>query len=187
MTPEEGSGAPARRTTAELTAAELVELRSLLDRAFGDEEDERFRDEDWAHTIGGTHILLRADGRLVAHAAVIERVIQVGGQPLRTGYVEGVATSPDRQGQGLGSIVMAGVNALIREQFELGVLGTGSHHFYERLGWRTWQGASSVRTADGERPTPEDDGYLMVLATPASPPLDLGAPISCEWRPGDVW
>jgi aminoglycoside 2'-N-acetyltransferase I len=71
--------------------------------------------------------------------------------------------------------------------YELGALGTGEQAFYERLGWRTWHGPSAVRTDDGERPTPDDDGYLMVLATPASPPLDLDVSISCEWRPGDVW
>ncbi len=82
---------------------------------------------------------------------------------------------------------MTDVAAWIRERYELGCLGTGRQTFYGRLGWRTWLGPSSVRTADGLRPTPDDDGYLMVLATPTSPPLDLTAPISCEWRPGDVW
>nr|MBA2254746.1 hypothetical protein [Chloroflexota bacterium] len=75
----------------------------------------------------------------------------------------------------------------IPEGFELGALGTGSHGFYERLGWLTWQGPSNVRTATGTLPTPDDDGYIMVLSTPTSPALDLTTPISCEWRPGDVW
>jgi aminoglycoside 2'-N-acetyltransferase I len=35
--------------------------------------------------------------------------------------------------------------------------------------------------------TPDDDGYIMVLLTRMSPPLDLDATISCEWRSGDVW
>jgi hypothetical protein len=26
-----------------------------------------------------------------------------------------------------------------------------------------------------------------VLTTPTSPPLDLSAKISCDWRAGDVW
>jgi aminoglycoside 2'-N-acetyltransferase I len=82
---------------------------------------------------------------------------------------------------------MQDVTAFIRERFELGALGTGSHGFYERLGWLTWMGPTSVRTANGPRRTPDEDGYVMVLPTPASPPLDLTAPISCEWRPGDVW
>jgi aminoglycoside 2'-N-acetyltransferase I len=118
---------------------------------------------------------------------VVEREIHVAGRPLRTGYVEAVATAPKDEGLGFGSLVMTDVTAYVRERFELGALGTGRHHFYERLGWSGWEGPSSVRTVDGPRPTPDDDGYIMVLATPTSPPLDPLAPISCDWRPGDVW
>ena len=75
----------------------------------------------------------------------------------------------------------------VRETFELGALGTGEQGFYERLGWRIWTGPSSVRTDDGERLTPDEDGYIMVLLTRASATVDLAAAISCEWRPGDVW
>ena len=36
--------------------------------------------------------------------------------------------------------------------------------------------------------TPEEDGLVMVRRTPTTPSdLDLDAPISCDWRPGDVW
>ena len=127
------------------------------------------------------------EGEIVAHGSVVERDIHVGDRPLRTGYVESVATAPDRQGAGLGSLLITDVTTYIRERFELGALGTGRHHFYERLGWVTWTGPAFVRTPDGLRPTPDEEGYILVLATPTSPPLDLAAPISCEWRPGDVW
>ena len=183
------AGAPRVRSlaTAQLSASEIAAIRALLVAAFGSDADEAFTDDDWEHAVGGTHFVLDIDGEIVAHAAVVEREIHVGDRALRTGYVEAVATAPDRQGGGLGSLVMDAVNTHIRDGFELGALGTGRHHFYERQGWRTWTGPSAVRTDDGPRPTPEDDGYLMVLATPTSPPLDLGATISCEWRPGDVW
>ena len=82
---------------------------------------------------------------------------------------------------------MGDVTAWIRERFELGALGTGRHGFYQRLGWLTWTGPSFVRTPDGPQRTPEDDGYILVLPTPSSPPIDLAASISCDWRPGDVW
>jgi aminoglycoside 2'-N-acetyltransferase I len=193
-----------RVPTGALTAAELRAVRELLWAAFAsDDADERFTEDDWRHALGGQHFLLEPGGRAVrepgdgggpepagrilAHAAVVERELHVGGRPLRTGYVEAVATDPGRQGTGLGTRVMLAVNAYIRERFELGALGTGSHRFYERLGWLRWRGPSSVRTDQGARPTPDEDGYLMVLATPASPPLDPRAAISCEWRPGDVW
>jgi aminoglycoside 2'-N-acetyltransferase I len=177
-----------RLVTAELTTGEVREIRALMHVAFGSEgEEERFSDDDWQHALGGVHFVLELDGEIVAHAAVVERQLYVGGLPLRTGYVEAVATAPDRQGLGLGSIVMTDVTEYVREGFELGGLGTGRQSFYGRLGWRIWAGPSAVRTPDGERPTPDDDGYIMVLETPTTPALDLAAQISCEERPGDAW
>ena len=158
-----------------------------MDLAFGT-GDEAFGDDDWAHALGGTHFLLEVDGRVVAHASVVERTIEVDGRPLRTAYVEAVATAPDRQGMGLGSQVMVAVTDEIRGAYELGVLGTGRHAFYERLGWETWRGPAFVRTPAGElERTPDDEGYILVLRTPASPPFALTAPITCDWRSGDVW
>lgn len=158
-----------------------------MDAAFASDEDGSFTDDDWAHALGGVHFVLEIGGRLVTHASVVERVLEVGGRPLRTGYVEAVATALDLQGAGHGTRVMAEATAHIRERFELGALGTGRHHFYERLGWRRWLGPAFVRTADGPRRTPDDEGFILVLATPSSPPLDLTEPISCDPRPGDDW
>jgi len=176
-----------RLSTDELTRAEVDAIRALMTVAFGADEDERFTDDDWEHSIGGVHFVLDDDAEIVGHASVVEREIHVGGRPLRTGYVEAVAMAPARQRSGLGTRLMVDVGLLIRDRFELGVLGTGSHHFYERLGWRTWAGPSFVRTAEGDRRTPDEDGDILVLVTPTSPVLDLDAPISCDWRPGDVW
>ena len=176
-----------RLPTDELTPAEVEAIRTLLEAAFGSDEEERFREEDWQRVIGGVHFVLDVEGEIVAHAAVVEREIRVGARPLRTGYVEAVATAPPHQGKGFGSTVMREVAQYIGQHFQLGALGTGSHGFYERLGWQTWRGPSYVRTDTGAQPTPQEDGYILVLRTPSSPPLDLNAPISCEWRPGDVW
>ena len=176
-----------RARTEDLTTSEIAAIRELLVAAFGTDEDEAFTDDDWLHAIGGLHFVCDLDGVIVAHASVVERELHVDDRAIRTGYVEAVATDPDRQGAGFGSLVMTEANAYIREAFELGALGTGRQAFYERLGWRIWTGPSGVRTTEGVRPTPEDDGYLMVLTTPTSPPLDMNATITCEWRPGDVW
>lgn len=176
-----------RVSTDDLTASEIAAIRELMVVAFGSDEEDAFTDGDWEHAIGGVHFVIDVDGEIVAHASVVERDLQVDGRPLKTGYVEAVATAPQRQGAGFGSLVMREVNAYIRDAFELGGLGTGRQTFYERQGWRTWTGPSAVRTAHGTRPTPEDDGYIMVLLTPTSPPLDLSAEVTCEWRPGDVW
>jgi aminoglycoside 2'-N-acetyltransferase I len=175
-----------RVPTSDLTAADVAAIRALLWDAFGS-GDEGMTEDDWEHALGGMHFVLDVDGTIVSHASVVERTIEVGDRSLRTGYVEAVATAPERQGAGLGSRVMTDVTEYIRDGFELGALGTGRHRFYERLGWRRWAGPPSVRTNDGPRRTPEDDGYILVLATPSSPFLDGRSPISCDWRQGDAW
>ncbi|MEJ7749637.1 MAG: GNAT family N-acetyltransferase [Candidatus Limnocylindrales bacterium] len=171
----------------DLKIDQITAIRAMLVAAFGSDQDEAFTDDDWRHALGGMHYLLEVDGTIVSHAAVVQRVLRIGDRPLRTGYVEAVATAPDRQGAGFGSQVMTAVTADIESRFELGALGTGRHRFYERLGWLTWAGPSFVRTADGLQRTAEDDGFIFVLPTPSTPSLDLTAPISCDDRPGDVW
>jgi len=173
--------------TADLSPADVAAIRAILTAAFEHDEHGGFTEDDWQHALGGTHFLVEEDGHIVGHASVVERELQVAGRPLRTGYVEAVAIEPSRQRAGLGSRVMAVAAALIDEHFELGALGTGTQPFYEALGWEIWQGPTSVRTDRGEQPTPDEDGYILVLRTRSSPPLRLTDPISCEWRPGDVW
>jgi aminoglycoside 2'-N-acetyltransferase I len=173
--------------SAELDPAEVEAIRRILRDAFGDDLEASFTELDWDHALGGIHVVGDIDGRIVAHASVVARELRVAGRPIATGYVEAVAVRPGEQGRGVGTAVMRDVGAIIDRGYEMGALGTGEHGFYERLGWRTWRGPSSVRTASGDTPTPQDDGNILVLATTASPSLDLDAPISCDWRPGDAW
>ncbi|MBA2718192.1 MAG: GNAT family N-acetyltransferase [Chloroflexi bacterium] len=183
-----GAGPRVRRLASDvLTADEIAEIRALMTAAFGDDDEDRFDNTDWEHALGGSHVVVDLDGRIVGHAAVVERELHIAGRSIRTGYVEAVATAPDRQGSGVGTLAMEVIGSIIAAGYELGALGTGSHHFYERLGWRTWRGPSFVRTAAGDQETPDDDGYIMVLLTPTTGPLDPTSTISCDWRPGDVW
>jgi aminoglycoside 2'-N-acetyltransferase I len=175
-----------RLTTDALTPASTSAIRALLWAAFGDGE-EAMTEDDWQHALGGMHFVAELDGEIVAHAAVVERELEVDGVPLRTGYVEAVATAVAWQGRGIGSRLMSEVNAYVAAGFELGALGTGRHHFYERLGWLTWRGPAFVLAPGGRRRTPDEEGYILVLRTPSSPRLDLTAAITCDWRPGDVW
>lgn len=169
--------------THEVPARVLEEIRSVLDEAFGGE----FSDDDWAHTLGGWHCVVVDGGRVVAHAAVVPRTIHVGSRPLRCGYVEGVATRPDAQGHGHGSRAMEAATVIARREFEIGVLSTDRHGFYERIGWQRWQGPSHV-IEDGERRRTEDeDDGLMALAGTVEAELVLTDPIACESRPGDDW
>jgi aminoglycoside 2'-N-acetyltransferase I len=173
-------------TTAELVPEDLVGMRALLWAAFPKGED-GFTEDDWQHAMGGRHFIADADGLIVSHASVVEREIHIGGVVLRTGYVEAVGTRPERERQGFGSAVVRAATDHVFGTYELGVLGTGEHRFYERFGWRTWLGRAYVRTPDGPERTPDEEGFIMVLRTPTTPELDPEAPISCDWRPGDVW
>jgi aminoglycoside 2'-N-acetyltransferase I len=174
-----------RATTAELGAEELAALRRLLFGAFAG----RFDEHDWEHTLGGVHVLATEDDGVVAHGAVVPRTLVTGGRALRTGYVEGVATGVDRQGQGLATAVMAEVGQVIRDGYELGALadGTGIPGFYQRLGWETWQGPTFVAGPRGRERTAEEDGSILVLRTPATGELDPAGSLVCDWRAGDVW
>ncbi|MGH2683150.1 MAG: GNAT family N-acetyltransferase [Actinomycetota bacterium] len=174
-----------RVASGNLRPHEVAVLRELFDASWTDED--AFTDEDWDHAFGGQHFVLEDGGAIVSHASVIERRLHTAGHDLATGYVEAVATLPIHRGRGYGSAVMRAVGEYIDQTFQLGALGTGEHGFYERLGWVAWKGPTFVRTDSGLIRTGEEDGHVLVRLTPTSPPLDLSAPISCDWRPGDVW
>jgi aminoglycoside 2'-N-acetyltransferase I len=179
--------------SAGLSAADLSALHELFQAAW---PAGNFDDHDFDHALGGRHWLVEIEGRIVSHASVVARTIWVGGQAVRTGYVEAVATLPAFENRGLGSVVVRGASDHIRATYELGALSTGRHAFYERLGWQTWLGPTFVRlprAGDGDERsrrvvrTPDDDGTVLVLTTPTSPVVDLAGPLICDWREGDVW
>jgi aminoglycoside 2'-N-acetyltransferase I len=172
-----------RLATDEAPGDLLATLRRLMDDAFAD----GFSDDDWAHTLGGWHAIVTDGDIVLAHAAVVPRVLEVAGRPFATGYVEGVATTPRRQRQGLGRLAMTEATAYVRAAFELGALSTGSPAFYEPLGWERWGGPTYVRRAGALVRTEDEDDGVMVLRFGPSAGVDLTAPISCEGRRGDDW
>jgi aminoglycoside 2'-N-acetyltransferase I len=169
--------------SADVSAGLLASLRALLDDAFAD----GFSEDDWAHTLGGTHVVALDGDDVVAHAAVVTRDLDIGERRWRAGYVEGVATARSRQRSGLGTAVMDEARRVVQAGFELGALSTSVHPFYERLGWERWQGPSSVRRSTGTVRTPHEDDGIMVLRFGPSATVDLTAPITCESRRGDDW
>jgi aminoglycoside 2'-N-acetyltransferase I len=175
-----------RLGSAELSSEEVASLRELF-RAAWSESSDPFTEEDWDHAVGGMHFILEEGEGITAHAAVVERELHTGGYRLATGYVEAVATWPTHQRRGRASALMREVDEYIDRAFPLGALDTGRTAFYERLGWVAWKGPTFVRTDSGLIRTAEEDGQVLVRLTPTSPDLDLSAPISCDWRPGDVW
>jgi aminoglycoside 2'-N-acetyltransferase I len=159
-------------------------LRGLWSRSFG----HRFTDVDATHAYGGVHVLMRDGARLVGHASAVPRRLRFGVDPWRVvGYVEGVATDPQRQGEGIGRCMMQRLSSEIAVRWPVALLSTGKATlFYEALGWERWRGASYVQTAHGVVPANEHGG-LMVLRLDRCVVPDLAVSVTCEDRDGDLW
>lgn len=168
--------------TAELTPEELAAARGLLDGAFAGD----FGDDDWEHGLGGTHALVVDGDDVVAHGSLVMRRLLHHGRALRTGYVEGVAVRPDSRRAGHASSVMVALEALAPAYDLLALSSTDEGiPFYESRGWQRWRGPTSVLAPTGIQATPDDDDGVYVLPGPAA--VDLDGPLTCDWRPGDVW
>jgi GNAT superfamily N-acetyltransferase len=133
------------------------------------------------------HVAIHAGAELVSHAMWCTRWLQIDRDPpLRTAYVEAVATHPAHRERGLASRVMRRLIAEVPDDFALAALSPAIIPFYERLGWRAWQGPLSVRMPTGAVvPTPQE--LVMIHELPGRPPPDVRRPLSIEWRVGEVW
>jgi aminoglycoside 2'-N-acetyltransferase I len=168
----------------DLTARELADLHALVDAAW---PGGGFSRDDWDHGMQGPHWVLEVDGRIVSHASLDDRVLRIADRPVRTGYLEMVATLPGSENLGYGSAVVRTAMDFLLPRYELGGLSTGRPTFYERQGWEQWLGRTFVDGPGGREPTPDDDGDVYVLRTPTSPPFDRTEDLVAPWRSGDVW
>lgn len=174
--------------TAHLEQRDLDEARALMDDSFGN-----YTDADWSHALGGMHAIVRVDGVLVAHGSLAQRRLLVGEGPdavsLRCGWIESVATRADHQRRGHASAVMDALESLAAAYDLLGLSASDAGAaLYRGRGWVPWRGPTSVLSPDGRVRTPEEDGTTHVLLESVlGQPLDIDAPLACEWRDGDVW
>jgi hypothetical protein len=133
----------------------------------------------------GEHLLAWLGDQLVSHLMWVTRTLEPGaGPPLRTAYVELVATPPAFQRQGYASSLLENFPAQVTD-FDLAALSPASENLYVRLGWTYWQGPLYVRTGGRLEATPGEE--VMILRLPSTPSLDTSLPLSIEWRPGEVW
>lgn len=172
-----------RLATDQLKPGELIRLRAMLDDAF----DGYFTDDDWEHGLGGTHVVLDLGPRIVAHASVVPRRLEVPNGVLYAGYVEAVATDREFRGRGLARAAMERIGDLVRETYDIGGLSTGIPDLYERFGWERWRGPTFVAVGDDRRTVEEPDAGVMILRTPRTGTIDLTGPITCDDRDGDAW
>ena len=170
------------RSSAELSAQARDDILALCDRAYG--EDLRTAFDEFVDPV---HVLATVEGAIVSHALWVTRWLAPGGRdPLRTAYVEAVATDRGHERRGFASAVMRTLVSQVAG-FQLAALCPSDHGqaLYRRLGWETWIGPLSIRQGADVIETPEES--VMIHRLPLSPPLDLREPLSAEWRPGELW
>lgn len=157
MTMAASAVTPRTALTADLIAAELRELRALLDDAL----DGDFADEDWDHGLGGMHDDI---GRLLAHGAVVTRRVRYRDRWLRVGYVEAVAVRSDARRSGLGGRVMAELERVIDRAYDAGMLSATDvgAALYAVRGWRVWGGRVCALGPQGiVRLSGEEEGLFV--------------------------
>jgi aminoglycoside 2'-N-acetyltransferase I len=116
------------------------------------------------------HYLRLWDGdQLVSLVAITDRVITVGGQPVRVGGIGDVSTREDRRGQGHASLLMREAARLMLDDLgmDFGMLFCGENRipFYEHLGWALIrQPAHWIDEAAVEQVEP----HFMILAPTGS-------------------
>jgi aminoglycoside 2'-N-acetyltransferase I len=164
----------------QLTTAQLAEIHALCNRAYDADLEPLFRT-----FTDATHVIGWWDSAIVSHAMWVPRWLQPGNQPpLRTAYVEMVATEPELQRRGFASAVMRRLASAIND-LDLGGLSPAEPMLYTKFGWVFWQGPLFIWTQDGPLSTPESS--VMILSLPKTPSLDLTLPLSAEWRGGELW
>lgn len=135
-------------------------IRVFLNEAYeGD-----FSDSDYENALGGRHFMIFVGGHLIAHASVVTRSISLDDTAWNVGYVEAVAVAADFRGRTFGRRIMQQVTDFCRGNYEVAMLSTGEHGFYERFGWVLLDATTFVETAMGLVRTEEDDDCLMLLS-----------------------
>jgi aminoglycoside 2'-N-acetyltransferase I len=147
--------------------------------------------EDFAqylHDIGpGMHLMAIDDGRLVSHAAWVDRELRIDDRiALRSAYVEAVATLPGCEGRGHASALLEAIVRHVSAAYDIAALSPAHPAYYERLGWLRWEGPLAYRQDGVLVDTPEEELMVKLLAG-APLGLDRNAKLVIDWRPGEVW
>ena len=140
---------------------------------------------------GSVHVLARDEaGTLLSHAEFVPRWLQASGhEPMRTAYVEAVATAPGHQRKGLATAVLQRLVDVVTADpsWELAALSPADAAFYERRGWELWRGPLAIRHDGRLEPSPGDE-QVMIQRLPRTPAiLDTTTLLTAEWREGELW
>lgn len=160
---------------------ELHGIHTLVMDAF--EQD--FSVEDWQHTFGGTRFLGKLHDTLIAHAAVVPRLMHINGEEHEVGYIEGMCVVPAFQKHGYGRLLLQAVSTYCLSHYKISMLSTDEKPFYRQCGWIDFQGKSYVRHGKTLSRSADEDCGLMLLSACINDVI--AADIACEYRMGDAW
>lgn len=97
------------------------------------------------------------DGRLVSAVQIVRRAVRLNGQAVPMAGIANVATLPEYRGRGFSTQLMRDAQRVMdAEDFLFGLLFTGIHDFYARLGWERvpfplWSATPQPLALDGWR------------------------------------
>lgn len=102
------------------------------------------------------HFFARWEGTLASHVALFPQRFEHATGVWYGGFIEDVATDPAMLGRGCASaLLVAAAEAARQSGMPVLGLGTAIPEFYERLGWRRWNGPAAFARSDGHiRPDP---------------------------------
>jgi GNAT superfamily N-acetyltransferase len=162
------------RRYEELTEAEgraLAELRSEIDFGTPPYEWTPASERPW-------RFLVWEGDRLVTHVGVLDRTIQVGGEPRHVAGVYAVMTRPADRGKGYASAALRRAADFMRDELpraEHGLLVCIDERlpFYGRLGWQRIDAPVAFDQPGGRRQVNEINTMVLPLRGKAWPAGDV--------------
>lgn len=123
-------------------------IRETLRRCFPEDDSAFSQTRSWHGSAPAWSILIEDAGRIVAHAGIVDRIIQVGKKPVRVAGIQNVGVVPECRGQGLSSRMMiAAMEEAAKLGFDAGLLYCLPvlEKVYANCGWKLLPGAEIIR------------------------------------------
>ena len=149
-----------------LTAQDDAQIGALLDIAFADNSTGGFGGRSYYKQRHHLRIIMRDEGRIVGHIALLFRAIQVGAVHTQIVGLAEVATHPDLGGRGIATHLLKEAIAQSRQSLATFMVLFGDHPIYAKHGFETMPNMLRYVVMDSSKTatlTSEVRDGLMVL------------------------
>lgn len=125
------------RETKELSEQQIIEINNLKQQHWKYSEAEHMRWFRENIRQDDKHVLLREDGELAAYLNLVNVKVLVGDKSFSMLGIGNVCVSADREGLGVGAVLMAATNSYLKRKELCGILFCRDKvlDFYARVGW----------------------------------------------------